>query len=106
MISDKRMEQALVYLAETDLPCAELLADVERLEHKAKVIKQTLFLHFTDLKTATERVAKAETHESYQYAMDEYFAKLKEYGAVKNKRATEEIVVGVWRSVSANRRQG
>ena len=103
-ISDKRLDQALEYLVETDESCALLLADVERTEAKAKAVKDTVFLHSAG--TIAERTALAGTAEEYAEALTLYFAAIEAYRKVANKRQTEEIVVGVWRSLSANRRQG
>ena len=104
MISDERMEKALRFLAETDLSCAEAKANMERAELKAKRIKQTVFLYSTG--TAAERNATAEIDDQTVEAFDEYAEAVKAYAAIANKRETEKIVIDVWRSVQANRRQG
>jgi hypothetical protein len=104
MISDKRLEQALTYLSETDQEAAELTANVERIEFRAKAIKDAIFLH--EEGTVADRAAKAGSHTDYNIAMSAYFAALQQAQAVKNKRQTEVIFVDVWRSMNANRRQG
>ena len=104
MISDARLEQALTFLATTDESCAVLLADVERTEAKAKAVKDTVFLHSAG--TIAERTALAGVAKEYAEASALYFSAIEAYRKVANKRQTEEIVVGVWRSLSANRRQG
>jgi hypothetical protein len=103
MISDKRLEQALIYLSETDQTAAELTANAERMEFKAKAIKDALFLH--EEGTVAERAAKAGAHKNYEIAMDAYFAAVQLAQATKNKRQTEALVIDVWRSLQANRRQ-
>jgi hypothetical protein len=103
MISDKRLEQALIYLSETDQTAAELTANAERMEFKAKAIKDALFLH--EEGTVAERTAKAGAHMDYEVAMGAYFSALQSAQAMKNKRQTEALVIDVWRSLQANRRQ-
>ena len=105
MISVERMEKALKYLAETDETFAYHKAHAARTEHKAKAIKQAQFLH-SDEKTIAERQACAENSEEYKAAMDNYFEALRESEHVKNKRATESIVIEVWRSLNSSRNKG
>lgn len=104
MIDEKRLEQALTYLATTDDECAELRADMARTEFKAKAVKASIFklsegsvgLREAVAETAPETVSAYETH----------FKAMHAYHAMTNKRATEVIVVETWRSMNANRRQG
>lgn len=104
MIDDARLQKALTFLAETDERCAELKSDVERTEHKAKVLKHTAFLHIEG--TVAEREAKAMTTDSVQNAYSEHFEAIKRYNAIANKRTTEELIVDVYRTLAANRRAG
>lgn len=104
MISDKRLEQALTHLAKTDEPCAAARAEMERAEFKAKAIKDALFKRLEG--SVADRTAEAGASDEYSAAMADYFAKLHEYEAMRNKRSTEAIVVDVWRSINASRRQG
>ena len=104
MISIERMEMALKYLAETDDKFAYHKAHAARTEHKAKAIKQAVFLRCDG--TVAERTAKAEDSDEYKAAMDNYFEALREAEHVKNKRATESIVIEVWRSLNSSRNKG
>ena len=104
MISEDRLQKALVYLAENDERAAELLTMAERLEFKAKVIRDTVFLHEDG--TVAERSAKAGTHKDYTLAMDAYFTAVRESQHIKNKRSTENIVIDVWRSENSSRNKG
>jgi hypothetical protein len=104
MIDEKRLEQALVYLATTDDPCADLRADMARTEFKAKSVKAAIFklaegsvgLREATAETAPETVAAYEAH----------FKAMHAYHAMTNKRATEVIVIDTWRSMNASRRMG
>lgn len=104
MISDERAGKALTYLAETDGPCAEAKANMERMEYKAKAVKQAVFQISSG--NVAERTAAAETSSDYQQALEAYFAAVKDYGHIANKRETERIVMDTWRTIQANRRQG
>ena len=103
-LTEERMEQALSFLAGTDIECAEKLADMERLEFKAKSMKAAAFLHLTG--TVAEREASATVAPDVLKAYGDYFAAIRAYNAVKNQRSTESIVVDAWRSVNSNRRMG
>lgn len=105
MISDSRLEKALTFLAQSDQEAAELLTNVSRMEYKAKAVKEAVFLH-SDGKTVREREAKAEASDEYQKGVQDYLEALEASNAVRNKRRTEELVVDVWRTLQANRRQG
>jgi len=104
VISVERMEKALKYLAETDETFAYHKSHCARVEHKAKAIKQAIFLRCSG--TIAERQAQAENSEEYGAAMDNYFEALRESEHVKNKRQTESIVIDVWRSLNSSRNKG
>ena len=103
-ITTERMEKALSYLAETDETCAQLRADMERSEFKAKAIRDALFMRLTG--TVAERTAQAGASEEYETAMGRYFDYLSAWEHVKNKRQTESIVVEAWRSLNSSRNKG
>ena len=104
MISDERAEKALRYLAISDESCAAAKANQERMEFKAKAVRQQVFL--IEEGTVAERQAKAEVNRDHQNVLDQYFDAMKTYSAIANKRETERIVLDTWRTISANRRSG
>lgn len=104
LITEERLEKALRYLAETDERAASLRADVERAEYKAKAVRDKVFL--LEEGSVAERNARAGTNSAYDDAMTAYFDALKASDAVRNKRATEAIVIEAWRSLNANRNKG
>lgn len=104
MISEDRLEKAVRYIAESDEEAATLFADMERCEFKAKATKDTLIAHGEG--GLGERTAAAGCSPLYMDAMSSYFEAAQKYHAVKNKRATEALIVDVWRTLQANRRQG
>lgn len=105
LIPDERLERALAKLAKTDTLAAELHANMERAEFKAKAVKDALFLR-VDGSSATERAAKAGASQDYQDAMETYFAALQAYETLKNERAREVIVIECWRSMNSARTKG
>lgn len=104
MINESRLEKAMHYLAQTDEKAADLKADVERSEYKAKVTKATTFLHLTG--TVAEREAGATQANETQDAYRAHFQAIRDYQATANKRELERLVVEVWRTFQANRRAG
>lgn len=104
MISEERVEKALRYLAESDLPAAEAKADMERLEAKAKGVKQMIFKHAEG--TVADRTAIADTHAETVAAQNEYFESVAVHAHFMNKRETERILIDLYRTICANRRKG
>ena len=104
MITDERLQQALTYLAETDTTCAELKTDVERQHFKLKKIRASFFECASG--NIEERKAIAETSEPVQDQVENYLDSLQLHNSMENKRKTEQLIVEVWRSMNANRRQG
>jgi hypothetical protein len=104
VINESRLSKALTYLAEHDEPCAHLHAAMERAEFKAKAVRDAVFMRLEG--TVAERTAQAGASEEYEKAMELYFQFLGTYEAMKNKRATEGVVVDVWRSLNSSRNKG
>ena len=103
-ITTERMEKAITYLAETDQTCADLRADMERAEFKAKAVRDAQIKHGDG--TVADRTAAAGSSPEYESAMNRYFDFIAAYEHVKNRRSTEAIVCECWRSVNSNRKQG
>ena len=104
MISEERLEKALRFLAETDEQAAEAKVSVSRREYVVDLYRRQMFL--TETGNIEERKAKAETSSSVGNAMDQYLDTMLSWEKLKAKRATEELIVEVWRSLEASRRQG
>jgi hypothetical protein len=98
------MEDALNFLADSDFQLAELLAEMERAEWKAKATKQACFTHLTG--TVADREAHACIADETQKAFEDYFKAVSKYNALKNKRATKQIMIECWRSVNSSRNRG
>lgn len=104
IIPDERMDKAVNYLAEHDSVAAELMAEVERTELKARAVKDALIKHGEG--SLGDRTAAAGCDPAYLEAMEAHFVALRDYNVVKNRRSTAALVIDVWRSENANRRQG
>lgn len=104
VLTEAAMEDALNFLAETDVRLAELLAEMERAEWKAKVTKQACFTHLKG--TVADREAHASIADQTQDAFNDYFKAVAKYNALKNNRATKQIMIECWRSVNSSRNRG
>lgn len=104
MISDERRDQALTYLAETDESAARFKADHAKAKWKADSIFATIKAVADG--TVAQKEGEAVNNPVYIEAKEHEFALFFEYEKIKNKRATEAILVDTWRSMNANRRQG
>ena len=104
LISDERVEKALKYLAETDLPAAQAKARSKALEQYGKTVKAFGFLEASG--TVAERESQALTSEQYGEYLDTYERAVQEDQHYANKRTTESGIVDVWRNEQANRRRG
>ena len=104
VLTEERMTYALEFLSDSDEQLAQLLSDVERAEWKAKLTKQMVFVHLTG--TVADREANASIAPETQEAFEEYFKAVAEYNKLRNKRATESILIECWRSVNSARKFG
>lgn len=104
LIDDGRLEQSLKKLAQTDGPVADLHAEAERAEFRAKAVKDAVFLRSEG--SVAERNAIAGTHLEYAAAMEKYFAAIQAHETMRNERSREMLIVDVWRSLSSARTKG
>ena len=103
MITEERLEKAMIYLAHTDEEAAKAKALCKKLEKIERIIRWEAFLRANG--TVAEREAKAVTSEQYKehvaYAENCWV----DAELLDNKRHTEEVIVDVWRTMSANLRR-
>lgn len=100
---NERLSEAMLFLSETDEEYAELRTKTERLELKAKTVRSMVFLHESG--NNEERKAKADTHQSYLTALEEYLAAKQESEAMGNKRETQDRAIDVLRTIESSRRK-
>lgn len=104
MITEERLQKAISYLAETDVPAAEAKTNVERQAWKQKQTEAAIYLRSEG--TVENRKAYARTSKELTQAVDDWLEALEHSEAIINKRKTEALVVELWRTEQANRRAG
>jgi hypothetical protein len=103
VISEVQLDKAMNYLAETDVECAELRANVARSEFMAKVCEG---LHYKSASGSVEdRKQEARTTQAVIDEWEKHFVAITKYETVRARRMRAELLVEVWRSQNANRRQ-
>ena len=105
IISDARLQKALTFLAETDEECGLRRGRMEGASLYLKTMKSAAMLD-SKMKTQGDREADAYQNNDYLAAVERYQNAVADYESMRCKRATETLVVEVWRSQNANRRQG
>ena len=100
MISEERLEKAMIYLAHTDEDAAKAKALCKKLEKMERIIRGEAFLKSSG--TVAERAAKSFTSQEYR----DHGAYAENCGGdaerLDNKRHSGEGVVDAWRTMSAN----
>lgn len=104
MVTDKKMEDALEFLSSTDCLSAEAKTDVARKEFLAKRVRARQFLLAEG--NIEARKATAETSQEASEADEAWATAILAYEKLRARRTTAELLVEVWRTTSANRRQG
>ena len=105
MITEKRLEEALKYLADTDEDSAKANAQVKYLDRLLKRIKA---LHITSNKEDKSISAKEQTYyasNSYKKAIDELFDAEVKASTIDNKRDKEGLIIDLFRTLEASRRK-
>ena len=105
MISEKRLEDALKYLADTDESSAKANANVKYLD---RLLKRKKALHITGNKDDKSISAKEQTYyasDIYKSAIDELFAAEVEASTLDNRRDKEGLVIDLFRTLEASRRK-
>ena len=104
MISYERMEKALHYLVDTDDSTASAFAFVKKLEDNKKYVLGKEYLQAAG--TVADRNAIAATSNVYQDYLEKIENAWADHKLLENKRATEKIVIVVYRTICANQRNG
>ena len=105
MISEKRLEDALKYLADTDESSAKANANVKYLD---RLLKRKKALHITGNKDDKSISAKEQTYyasDTYKSAIDELFTAEVEASTLDNKRDKEGLIIDLFRTLEASRRK-
>lgn len=106
-VSQEKMEKALKYLAETDIDYGTAKGRAEGIKYHLKIAKaQAMVAQIGKDGTVAEKEARAETDEAYKAKVEEYANACLDRDVMGAKRKTAELIIEVWRSVNAGRRQG
>ena len=102
-ISQDRMESAMMFLVETDIPAAKAKGKVKALDQYGRTVKAFGFLEATG--TVAEREAKSYTTDKWKQHIDNVEQAVIDAETLDNQRASAMGVRDVWRTLQANRRQ-
>ena len=105
MITEKRLEESLKYLADTDEISAKANANVKYLD---RLLKRKKALHITGNKEDKSISAKEQTYyasDIYKAAVDELFEAEVKSNTLDNKRDKEALIIDLFRTLEASRRK-
>ena len=105
MITEKRLEDALKYLADTDEGSAEASANVKYLDRLLKRKKALYITGETNLKSISAKEQGFYASETYKDAVDELFEAEVKASTLENKRDKEGIIIDLFRTLEASRRK-
>ena len=107
MISEQRLEKALIYRAETDEDHAKLKTQVEYLDWKKKKLKGDFITNkCSDNLSLGGRGEKGYASEEYGKFIEEHKEVYEKFNIMDNKRKTEGIIIDLFRTLEASRRKG
>ena len=104
IVSDKEVERAIRYLEQTDIEVADWKVAVMRAEHMVDVTESTVYQASFGSIEDRKRLAKASPE--VMVKQEELFRAVREHEIIRAKRKRAELMVEMWRTLSANRRQG
>jgi len=105
MITEKRLEDALTFLSETDESNAESNANVKYLD---RLLKRKKALHITANIEDKSISAKEQSYYAsniYKTAIDEIFTAEVKASTLENKRDKEGLIIDLFRTLEASRRK-
>jgi hypothetical protein len=104
MISEKRLEEALGYISNTDEEQAKLSAGLDYLKDKAKRDKALHVLNNSEDNSITMKEQRYYASDSYKTHIEEKQALAEKVNSLDNKRDKEQLIIDVWRTLEASRR--
>ena len=105
MITEKRLEDALTFLSDTDETNAESNANVKYLD---RLLKRKKALHITGNTEDKSISAKEQSYYAsniYKTAVDEIFNAEVKASTLENKRDKEGLIIDLFRTLEASRRK-
>jgi len=104
MITEKRLEEALTYISETDEDHAKLSSGLEYLKDKSKRDKALHIISNNSDNSIALKEHRFYASDIYQQHINEKAALYEKVGIIENKRAKEQLIIDVWRTLEASRR--
>ena len=106
MITEQRLEKALIYRAETDEEHAKLKTKVEYLDWKKKKLKGDFITNkCSDNLSLGVRSEKWYASEEYGKFIEEHVEVYVKLNIIDNKRKTVVIIIDLFRTLEASRRK-
>ena len=105
MITEDRLEKALAYLAQTDEQSAEASANVKYLDRLLKRRKALFITGESNLKSISAKEQAYYASDDYQKAVQEIYDAEVKANTLENKRDKEGMVIDLFRTLEASRRQ-
>jgi hypothetical protein len=104
MISEKRLEEALAYISNTDEDQAKFSAGLDYLKDKSKRDKALHILNNNHDSSVTMKEQRYYASDSYKTHIEEKQALAEKVNELDNKRDKEQLIIDVWRTLEASRR--
>jgi hypothetical protein len=104
MITEKRLEEALAYISNTDEDQAKFSAGLDYLKDKSKRDKALHILNNNHDSSVTMKEQRYYASDSYKTHIEEKQALAEKVNELDNKRDKEQLIIDVWRTLEASRR--
>ena len=104
MITEKRLEEALTFISDTDEEQAKLSAGLDYLKDKAKREKALHVLGNTEDSSITMKEQRYYASGNYKEHIEQKQALAEKVNTLDNKRDKEQLIIDVWRTLEASRR--
>ena len=105
MITEKRLEDALKFLSETDEQSAEANANVKYLDRLLKRKKALYITGEASLKSVSAKEQAFYASDTYKNAVEELFEAEVKSSTLENKRDKEQMIIDLFRTLEASRRK-
>ena len=105
MITEKRLEDALKFLSETDEQNAEANANVKYLDRLLKRKKALYITGEESLKSVSAKEQAFYASDTYKNAVEELFEAEVKSSTLENKRDKEQMIIDLFRTLEASRRK-
>jgi hypothetical protein len=105
LLTESRVTDALTYLSHSDETLSAAKAQVARSEFMAKV-SQSMAFKALQAGSVEDKKSEALMSKDVQEAWNKHFDAVVQFETIRARREREVLIIDVWRSINANRRQG